>query len=129
MARTISIMPKIIPALPPNSGGAYIKHGRRKAMELPLVGVAVFLVSSQDRRVCEDAKIALSSSAPTPVRSQNAEKVLVGQSFENDIFKKASETVLQDVNPRSSFRTTEEYRKSIIPALTERAIIKAFNRL
>jgi len=38
----------VVPAPPPRTGKAYIKHGRRKAMELATVGVAVSLTLHQN---------------------------------------------------------------------------------
>ena len=41
----------VVPALRPRSGKIYIKHGRRKAMELATVGVAVTLTEGSDVRI------------------------------------------------------------------------------
>src|SRR5271165_1045851 len=52
-----------MPAPPPHTGSVYIKHGRRKAMELATVGVAVSL--TLDRKLCRAVRIVLGAVAPT----------------------------------------------------------------
>ena len=57
----------IVPPPAPHTGKAYIKHGRRKAMELATVGVAVTLTLDGD--ICQDIRIVLGAVAPTPIRA------------------------------------------------------------
>ena len=54
-----------IPPLPANSSGGYVKHTRREAMELPIVGVGCFLALSPDLKTCAKARIGLGVAAPT----------------------------------------------------------------
>ncbi len=119
----------LIPKLPGNSGSAYEKLGRRKAMEIPVIGAASYIQVENDSGICLDARIALASSAPTPIRCYKAEKLLVGQKATEEIFRKAGETASQESDPRTSFRATEEYRRSVIPAMVERSLARAFERI
>ena len=66
----------IIPRLAPRTGGAYIKHGRREAMELPMLGVGILLSLEPDRVTCAKARICLGVAAPTPFRALAAEAYL-----------------------------------------------------
>src|SRR5204863_10096498 len=59
----------VVPPPPPGTRKIYIKHGRRKAMELATVGVAVTHVPGAETR------IVLGAVAPTPIRARHAEKV------------------------------------------------------
>jgi len=52
-------------------GSAYWKHSRRKAMNLPILGIAVSL--KLDDEIISDVRIALTVAAPTPVRANKAE--------------------------------------------------------
>jgi len=119
----------VIPAIPSYSCGAYIKHTRREAMELPLAGVAVVIMINKDTNTCLDARIALTSSAPVPFRSKNAEKLMIGNIISEELMGRIGEAALLDASPRTSFRCTEEYRCSIIPVIVERAIMKSLSRL
>ena len=62
------ILKKItIPPQSPNTGSAYIKFGRRAAMELPLIGIGVLLTLEDDLKTCTKARICLGVAAPTPM--------------------------------------------------------------
>ncbi|OQY00833.1 MAG: hypothetical protein B6I26_06025 [Desulfobacteraceae bacterium 4572_130] len=54
----------IIPKQAQNTGSAYIKFGRRAAMELPLVGIGVLLILDNDLKTCLKARIALGVAGP-----------------------------------------------------------------
>jgi CO/xanthine dehydrogenase FAD-binding subunit len=62
------ILKKItIPPQEDNTGSAYIKFGRRAAMELPLIGIGVLLTLDDDQKTCTKARIVLGVAAPTPM--------------------------------------------------------------
>ena len=48
-------------------GTSYCKHSRRKALNLPIIGVSVGIRLSADQSIAE-ARIALTVAAPTPIR-------------------------------------------------------------
>jgi len=64
-------------------GSAYHKHSRRKAMDLPILGVAVSL--KVEGKSIQDARIALSVAAPTPMRAIEAEAYLRGKELSDDV--------------------------------------------
>jgi CO/xanthine dehydrogenase FAD-binding subunit len=59
----------------PKGKSVFLKLGRRKAMTLSIVNVAVCL--EMDGRNCRQAKIAMGSVAPTPIRCPRAEMLLM----------------------------------------------------
>lgn len=117
-----------IPALPQGAGSCYIKHSRRKAMDLPLLGIAVIVVPD-DNMVCQEARIALSLAGPVPFRSKKAEEFVTGKPLTRENWEQAAELALGESNPRTSFRTTAEYRKKMICALIPRAAETALQRV
>lgn len=118
-----------IPGLPQGAGSAYEKLGRRKAMEIPLVGAAAYILVDKSTGTCIAARIALASSAPTPIRCYKAESVLIGQPAAGDFFQKAGHAAAQEANPWTDFRSTEDYRRSVIPSMVKRALVKALARI
>ncbi|ATW27159.1 FAD binding domain-containing protein [Candidatus Formimonas warabiya] len=118
-----------IPAYGKNSGGAYIKFTRRKAMDLALLGVSVFLETEEDQKTCKGARIALTTAAPTPIRAYQAEAVLKGQVLDQELFSQAAAAVLNEAKPRSSWRAPEEFRRRLIKHLVPRAGMLAWERL
>lgn len=116
-----------VPAPSSASGRAYIKHGRRKAMELATVGVAVTLEWRSDQ--CSEIRIALGAVAPVPMRAHKAEAVLRGQSFSNALLDRAAEAAMAEAKPISNVRASAAYRRDMVRVLTRRAIGQALGGL
>ena len=104
-----------VPPPAPRSGKIYIKHGRRKAMELATVGVAV--TASE-----KDIRIVLGAVAPTPIRARNAEALLRGQKLEPDLIERAAQAAMEESRPISNVRASAEYRREMVLVLTRRAL-------
>lgn len=119
----------IVPELPPGACSRYIKYTRRKAMDLPLLGVAMILVTGNGGEVCKEARIGLTLCAPVPIRATAAENYLAGKTLSSAVWEEAGVLAVNESNPRTSFRTTAEYRKKIISALLPRTADEAVRRL
>ncbi len=119
----------IVPELPPGACSRYIKYTRRKAMDLPLLGIALILVPDASGEACKEARVGLTLCAPVPFRATKTEKYLAGKTFSEAVWKEAGDLAVTESNPRTSFRTTAEYRKKIISALLPRAANEALRRL
>ncbi|WP_417204911.1 FAD binding domain-containing protein [Antarctobacter sp.] len=113
----------IVPPPAPDSGRAYIKHGRRKAMELATVGVAVSLDLDGDR--CLAARIALGAVGPVVLRASAAEAILNGQIITDSIIQRAGHAAMAECTPISNVRATAEYRRDMVGVLTRRAVKSA----
>ena len=118
-----------IPPMKPNSAGEYVKFGRRRAMEIAMIGVAALLTLEKKDKRCVDAKLAFASAAPTPIRAREAEKKLIGKKLDSDVIEAAAQKASAETSPRTSWRTTEEYRRDLIPVLTSRAIQTALDNI
>ncbi|MFH1487454.1 MAG: xanthine dehydrogenase family protein subunit M [Pseudomonadota bacterium] len=118
-----------LPPMQPDSAGEYIKFGRRNAMEIAMIGVAAVLTVAPDKEKCLDAKLAFATAAPTPMRAREAEKILINSRLDADVIEEAAQRASREASPRSSWRTSEEYRREIIPVLTRRAIRNALNKI
>jgi carbon-monoxide dehydrogenase medium subunit len=110
----------VVPPPDRQSGRAYIKHGRRKAMELATVGVAVSLAVEGAR--CREIRIALGAVAPTPIRAGAAEAVLRGNTLDPESIATAARAAMAQSTPISNVRASETYRREMVGVLTRRAI-------
>ena len=119
----------LIPTLPENSGGAYFKLMRRNAMDLALVGVAVFLRLDANGKTCREARVALGAVAPTPMRATTAESVLSHKDLDDDLISEAGKKASQEAKPIDDIRASKTYRTEMIKVLTKRAIMTACNRI
>jgi carbon-monoxide dehydrogenase medium subunit len=112
-----------VPPPPPHTGKHYIKHGRRKAMELATVGVGVTL--TLDGGGCREIRIALGAVAPTPIRAHKAEDALRGRPLDDASIEAAARIAVGECRPISNVRGSAEYRRDMVGVLTERAIRQA----
>jgi carbon-monoxide dehydrogenase medium subunit len=112
-----------VPAPAAGSARAYIKHGRRKAMELATVGVAVSLETEGGR--CTAARIALGAVGPTVLRAPGAEAILAGSALDATTLAAAAERAMQECTPISNVRSSADYRREMVGVLTRRAVTLA----
>lgn len=119
----------VIPPSPSPCNGAYLKFTLRAAMDLALLGVAVFFAMEDDKKTCRTVRIALASAAPTPIRCFEAESVLEGQRLSDDLLTEAGKVASGEARPRTSWRTTAEYRRELIRVLVPQAGSLALKRL
>jgi carbon-monoxide dehydrogenase medium subunit len=113
----------VVPPPPPRTGKHYLKHGRRKAMELATVGVGVTL--TLDGEVCREIRIALGAVAPTPVRARQAEDALCGRTLDGATIEAAARIAMGECRPISNVRGSADYRREMVGVLTQRAITHA----
>ena len=118
----------VIPQLLPRTGAAYVKHTRREAMELPLLGVAVLLSFAEDMMTCTEARIGLGVLAPTPMRAKNAEALLKGQKVNEDVLKRAGKAAAEECKARDSIRGEAWYRREMVEVLVPRMARLAMER-
>ncbi len=118
----------VIPPLNRPSGGAYIKHGRREAMELPMLGVGVFLAFEDDLKTCTKARVCLGVAAPTPLRAIGAEQYLVGKQIDAPVLTEAGRIAGEESRVRDSIRGVAWYRREMVAVLVKRMGLKAQER-
>ena len=116
-----------LPVVPPNNGTAYTKFNVIES-DLATVGVAVSVtLGSGDS--CQDIRIALGASAPTPIRPKKAEAILKGKKITDALLAQAGETASTEADPISDIYASEEYRRELIkvlvPRLTREAMANA----
>ncbi len=111
-------------------GSAYFKHSRRKAMNLPILGVAVSVKLSEGDTV-SDARIGLTVAAPTPVRARKAEDFLKGKPLSDDVLAEAGRIAASPecCAPRDSLRCAAWYRREIIEVSVLRMAKLAASRI
>jgi carbon-monoxide dehydrogenase medium subunit len=110
----------LIPPMKPGQRAAYIKFGPRRAMDIAVVGVAVSLVLDKNNK-CKEARVALASVAPIPLRARQAEAALVGELTDARI-KEAAKIAADEAKPIDDVRGSAAYRKHLIQVLVKHAV-------
>jgi len=113
----------IIPPLPAQARGVYLKSTRSKGADLAQVGVAVMVAPAGG--LIEDIKIALGAVAPRPIRAKRAEEALRGKEWDDRTIEEACRLASLEASCISDARASAAYREKLIPVMLERAVKQA----
>lgn len=96
--------------------------------EMGIVSVAVSLTVDSDGLSCKEARIVLGAAAPTPIRTKEAEQMLIGQKFDDGLLDQVGEKASEEADPVADIHATEAYRRHLIKALTKKMVKKAWEQ-
>ena len=102
--------------------GHYIKFAMRNAMDIATTGCSVNVKLSPDKKTVLDARIAYGVAGPVPRRTPSAETSIKGQLINMEAVRAFGKAALNDVNPRTSWRATKEFRLHLVEELANRAL-------
>ena len=117
------------PALAERSATAFLKAGRRKAMEISVVCVAARLTLDAGLERCADARIVLGAVAPTAWRARSAEQVLAGRAPTRELLREAGRLAAAECRPISDVRASARYRTHLVEVLVPRALARCLERI
>jgi CO/xanthine dehydrogenase FAD-binding subunit len=112
--------------LPEGSKASFLKIGRRNALVIARLNIAVSL-KTDEKGIVEDIRIAPGSVMPIPCRAIEAEKLLIGQTPNEEIINRASKKIADTMVEKSGIRASTIYKKPVIEAITRRAIWECVN--
>jgi aerobic carbon-monoxide dehydrogenase medium subunit len=104
------------------SKSVYLKHAVRGAMDIAMVGVAVLITPDTAKNSLQDVRIGLGAVAPTPLRASKTESLLRGKPLTAALLKEAAAMAASESSPISDQRSSAEYRRWIVEALTRRGL-------
>jgi len=114
-----------VPALPARTGGAFMKLAKTMD-DIAKINTAVTVTVADGK--CQQARIALGSVAPTPIRVTEAEETLKTQKLDEKTIARAAEAAAESVKPITDVRSTAVYRKEMAKVLVKDALEKAVAR-
>lgn len=108
--------------LPPTNGwrASYQKLRRRGAFDFPVLGVAAWIKTSQDKVI--DAKVVLGAIAPSPIEITEAAAALTGQPLDEDHIQAAAEAAYVKARPLDNTDFVYQWRKQMARQYTLRAL-------
>ena len=95
---------------------------------LAIASVAVLSSVDEVSGVVREARIAVGSMAPTPIRCFKTEKLLVGEKISDEILNIASQKIVEETGPISDIRGSKEYRIHLIKVMTKDALTDIYRR-
>jgi len=117
-----------LPALAPRAATAFLKAGRRRAMEISVVCVAARLTLDATLERCLEARVVLGAVAPTAVRAYAAERLLEGQPVGGEAFRRAAEAAQEACRPIDDVRASAGFRQHLVGVLVRRALDRCVER-
>ncbi|MCS6769051.1 MAG: xanthine dehydrogenase family protein subunit M [Candidatus Caldarchaeum sp.] len=93
--------------------GKFFKHGLRQGDAIAVVNGAVLLKWDASSKAVSEARIALGAVAPTVVRAEKAEAILVGSRLEETAIVNASRAVQESISPIDDVRGSAAYRREM----------------
>ncbi len=105
--------------------GHYIKYAMRNAMDIATCGCSANVKLSADKKTIERARLAYGVAGPVPMRAPSAEAAANGKPVSAETVEAFAKAALDDVNPRTSWRATKEFRLHLVEELARRALSEA----
>jgi carbon-monoxide dehydrogenase medium subunit len=144
-----------MPVPPKTAKSAYWKHTRRSALELPIIGVALYLdvelgdygrlqkvfdspdltwddglrALNESEIFCKELRLALGVAAPIPLKIKDLDGIVKGKRLNDQVFSEVIELALQKAQVRDSWRGAAWYRKEMIRVLTKRLALICLRRI
>ena len=110
-----------------NYHGHYIKYAMRNALDITTTGCSVNVKLSEDKKTFTDVRIAYGVAGPIPMRAKTAEDFIRGKSVSEETALEFSKQVLNDINPRDSWRASKALRQHLCCELAYRALKESVN--
>jgi xanthine dehydrogenase FAD-binding subunit len=112
--------------------GHYIKYAMlAQAMDIATMTAASaerHTYSKEDLKTVDRFRIAFGVAAPVPTRAVSAEAAVQGMPVGEALLDTVSKAVLQDLNPRSSWRAGKEFRLQLIKEMARRCTKEAITK-
>jgi CO/xanthine dehydrogenase FAD-binding subunit len=117
-----------IPLAPPAPGlrrhESFTKVGPRREQIIAVASLAARLDVARSGEIA-DARVALGSVAPTPVRAAETERSLLGRRLDEAVRREAARVLQRNIAPIDDVRAPARYRRIATAVLLDRALAEA----
>jgi CO/xanthine dehydrogenase FAD-binding subunit len=103
----------ILPLPTERTYGSWIKIGKRKALIIATITLALIVEMAKDNKTVKDVRTCLGSVASTPIEIKEIRKKMIGKGFNQLGFNQLGQIVEDKISPIDDIRGTKEYRKDV----------------
>ncbi len=103
----------ILPLPSKRTYGCWIKIGKRKALIIATITLALVVEMDEDNKTVKDVRTCLGSVAPTPIEIKEIRKKMIGKNYSQLDFNQLGQIVENKISPIDDIRGTREYRKDV----------------
>jgi len=93
------------------------------------VSVAVSITADENGDSCLDARIVLGAAASKPVRSRQAEQLLLGKKPNGELLEEVGQKASEEADPVTDIHASEAYRRHLVDVLTKKMVKKAWSQV
>ena len=111
-----------------NTWGYYIKYAMRNALDIATNGCSVNVRLSEDKKTFDRVRVAYGVAGPIPMRCPKAEEFINGKEITMENIETFARTVLEDINPRDSWRASKALRQHVAVESAKRCIMESVKR-
>jgi carbon-monoxide dehydrogenase medium subunit len=116
----------ILPEPAPRSACRYSYMGRRDAMEIDCVNMAVNMELAEDGETVKEVRLVMGSVYPRPLLSKEVPGLLTGQKLSEELIEKAAIAAQGEAKPIDDIRASAEYRREIVKVLARRLLKETY---
>lgn len=116
----------IIPIPEQNTYSSWIKIGKRKALIVATVSLALVLSMAEDNKIIKEVRVCLGSVAPTPFEIMEIREKMIGRQFNQLDFNELGQLVEDRISPIDDIRGTKEYRQDVTKNIMINALKKIY---
>jgi len=103
----------ILPLSSERTYGSWTKIGKRKALIIATITLALVVEMTEDNKTIKDVRTCLGSVAPTPIEIKEVKEKMIGKNFNQLDFNQLGQIVEDKISPIDDIRGTREYRKDV----------------
>jgi len=112
----------ILPLPSERTYGSWIKIGKRKALIIATIILALVVKMAEDNKTVKDVRTCLGSVAPTPIEIKEIREKMIGKKFSELNFNQLGQIVEDKISPIDDIRGTREYRKDVAKNIMIKAL-------
>ncbi|HMA58711.1 MAG TPA: xanthine dehydrogenase family protein subunit M [Halanaerobiales bacterium] len=117
----------ILPLRDEKYKGAWVKVGKRKALVISSISLALNLVFDEDEKI-KESRICIGSAAPVPLRIESAEEQLLDKKASKVKIDEVAQIVADEISPIDDIRGTAKYRRQVAFNITKSALSEVINQ-
>jgi carbon-monoxide dehydrogenase medium subunit len=110
----------VIPPLPQDLRGVYLKFTTGSSGERPCAGIAA--MAQVENGICRELRLAVGAVSPKPVRMHAAEAMARGRELTRELIDRVAAEAVSPIDPIDDVRGPADYKRHLVRVLTRRAI-------
>jgi carbon-monoxide dehydrogenase medium subunit len=114
------------PASQRDQGYCHLRLSKRRSLTIAILVLAAVIKIDPQKKIIQEAAIAMGPVAPTPFRAVETEALLAGAPMSRKTIERAAETAFAEVNPiDSAIWGSAEYKREMVKVFVKRGLENA----